>query len=68
MIDHANGGMKRMNREVRIVVEVAEYNNGEAIELGRPAPQRQVLANNARMIGLNEGGVDAGRGNRGSGC
>ena len=68
MIDHANGGMKRMNREVRIVVEVAEYNNGEAIEFGRPAPQRQVLANDARTIGLNEGGVDADRGNRGSGC
>jgi len=57
-----------MNREVRIVVEVAEYNDSEAIESRRPALQRQVLANDARVIGLNEGGVDANRGNRSSGC
>ncbi len=46
-----------MNREIRVVVEIAEQRNREAIEPFRPAGKNKIPAHNARAIGLDQDGL-----------
>jgi hypothetical protein len=49
-VDHADRGMQRMNREKRIVVEIAEHGDGEAIEPFGPALEAKHLTHDAREV------------------
>src|ERR1700674_1416976 len=41
-----------MNREIRIVMKVAEEGDAEARQSGRPTPKRNFFANNSRTVWL----------------
>jgi hypothetical protein len=52
-----DSGMKRMNREMRIVVKIAKHGDGETIHSLGPARQKKILPHQAGMIGGEERGV-----------
>jgi hypothetical protein len=49
-VDHGDGGAQRVDREIRIVVEIAEHGDSEAIQPFRPARQEKLLADDARPV------------------
>ncbi len=49
-VDNGDGGVQRMDREIRVVVEIAEHGDGEAIHPFRPARQEKLLADDARPV------------------
>jgi hypothetical protein len=52
-----DGGLYRVNREVRVVMEIAQKRDGEAIETRRPASQVNLLFDELKAIGLDEDSV-----------
>jgi hypothetical protein len=66
-VHHWNGGEQGMDREIRVVVEIADEGDGETIKSQRPARQQKVPAHNARTIRREEDGI-AGDRNCAGGC
>ena len=56
-VDQADRRMKGMLGKIGVVVEVAEQRDRESVHLGRPAAKSDILAHDARTIGLDENRV-----------
>ena len=67
VLDHGNRSAQRMNREIRVVVEIAEHGDGEAIQLFGPALEAKLLAHNARLVRSQKDSVSDGRDRAGGG-
>ncbi len=50
IVHHGNRSAQGMNREIRIVVEIAEHGDGEAIQPFGPALKAKLLPHNARKV------------------
>jgi hypothetical protein len=68
LIDEGNGGTDRVDREVRVVMEVAEQCDVESVEVRWPATQPNFASHKLWAIGLNEQAVGAERGNTRARC
>jgi hypothetical protein len=56
-VDNGNGGMERVNRKVRVVVEIADQCDGKAVQPFGPTRQKKILANDVRAVGLQQDSV-----------
>ncbi len=57
-----------MNGEIRIVMEVAELRDGEAIQPLRPAPESNFLTNNSWTVRFHQRGIGGERGHTSGRC
>ena len=56
-IHQVNCSAERVNREIGIVVEVAEKGDGKTIQAGGPTTKSNVLAHDSGTVGLDQDGV-----------
>lgn len=57
VVNQGYGGMQGMNRKIRVVMEIAEQRDGEAIQPFWPVRQEKVLAYDPRTVRLEEDSV-----------
>src|SRR5271169_1183913 len=65
--DHGDGGAQGMYREIRVVVKVTQYGDGEAIHSFGPARQEKLLANGAGPVGREQDRIPGDREGSGRG-
>jgi hypothetical protein len=56
-IHDGDGGVQRVDGEVRIVMEIADEGDGEASEAFRPTGQKEILANDVGVVGLEQDSI-----------
>lgn len=53
-VDQGNSGVQRMDGEERVIMEIADQGEGEAVEPFGPARQKKILAHDVWEVGLDQ--------------